>query len=140
MRFLKLKILLASLVAVFAFSGCTPEQAYVANTLVSGNSSSYAGSSYYNKGYRDGCKSRKKGYTIKNRYSWNRSSNYRSGWYAGKRQCRRSYTTKNYYNRGYSDGCYSKRYRGTRKNRGLYRNSNSYYKGWNRGYRNCRRR
>jgi len=154
MRFSKLKMILASLVAVFAFSGCTPqEQALIANSLAGNTGSSYGNSYYYNghnygynrdayyqNGVRDGCKSRQRGYTVKNRYRWNNYSSYRSGWYAGKRQCRKSYDHRNYYNKGYNDGCWSKRYRGIKKNRNLYNNNRKYRNGWKNGYSNCNRR
>jgi hypothetical protein len=149
MRLVKLKMMLASLVAVFAFSGCTQyEQAVIADALVgSGDPYYYDGYNYgynrnalYRYGITDGCNSRKRGYTIKNRYRWNNYASYRNGWYAGYRQCRVHHYSRNYYNRGYNDGCYSKRHRGIRKNRSLFRNNRSYRRGWNKGYRNCRRR
>lgn len=148
MRLLKLKMMLASLIAVFAFSGCTQyEQALVADTIVGNQGSPYYYDGYnygynrntsYQRGVRDGCRS-KRGTWRKDRYAYRHNYSYRNGWNAGYNQCRRHYT-RNYYNRGYNDGCWSKRHRGIRKNRSLFRNNRSYRRGWNRGYRNCRRR
>lgn len=160
MRFSKLYIVIASLVTTLTFTGCSNyEQALITNAVTGNTHSSSYGNPYYYNGYnygnnrdnyyqygvKDGCRTSQRGYTVKNNHKWNNYSSYRSGWYAGKRQCRRNYTnnnsSRNYYNKGYSDGCYSKKYRGTRKNRSLYdRNRGNYRKGWRNGYRECRRR
>ncbi len=156
MKFSKLKIMLASLVAIFAFSGCSNyEQALIANALTgsAGASSSYGNPYHYNGynyghnrnndyriGIRDGCNS-KQGTWRKNSYSYRNNYSYRNGWNAGYNRCRSNNRyTGNYYNRGYNDGCYSRRYRGVRKNRSLYNNNRSYRNGWSNGYRSCRRR
>ena len=155
MRFKKLLIIIASIVATLSFTGCTPYQEGLATGVVVGAAGAsaysdnyrYEGYNYginrndaYRRGVRDGCRSKRQGRTIRNTYQYRNNYSYRSGWRAGYNQCRKSYDTRNYYNRGYNDGCWSKRHPGTRKNRNLYRNNRSYKNGWNRGYRNCHRR
>lgn len=151
MKFLTLRLFIASLFATIVFTGCTAyEQAVVANTLTGGSAYNdsyyYDGYNYgnnrdtsYRNGVEDGCSS-KRGVWRKNIYQYNNNYSYRNGWNAGYNRCRSNYNNynNNYYSQGYSDGCWSRRNPGTRQNTYQYNRNQSYRNGWNNGYSACR--
>jgi len=96
MRFTKVLIIAVAIVGMFSFTSCTSyERGLVTGAVVGGvvgntaanernytNQSSRNSRSYYSRGYRDGCR----GYRQNNRYR--NYSDYRRGWYNGRRECR----------------------------------------------------
>ena len=108
--------------------------------LVIGGTLLYSAPPAYNKGFSDGCQSAKRGVIIRRPALFRNNLNYRNGWFAGKRRCRKVMLNPNKwnYNRGYRDGCSSAR-GNWRKNKAAYRTVVAYRNGWNVGWRTCKK-
>lgn len=94
---------------------------------------------YYQKGYNDGCWTKRHAGARKNQYLYNHHYSYRNGWHKGYNQCKPGPKPGiNYYQKGYNDGCWTKRHAGTRKKQHLYNKFQSYRNGWHKGYNQCK--
>jgi len=102
MKFKRLFVIGAFIVATLSFTGCTPYQEGLATGVVVGavgtaayKDNYYYGGYYYGhnrnnayrQGVRDGCYSRTHRWR-KNRHQYRQNYSYRNGWNAGYRRCR----------------------------------------------------
>ncbi|SHO81093.1 hypothetical protein MNB_SV-15-812 [hydrothermal vent metagenome] len=99
MKFTKLFVVAVAIVSMFSLASCTSYErglvtggiagAVVGNAVA--NNSDTAPRSYksynYKLGMKHGCRTGN-GYYTKNRYKFRNYRDYRSGWYAGRRNCR----------------------------------------------------
>jgi len=90
----------------------------------------------YKTGHIHGCSTAKGNYR-KDNQAYTSNKQYRNGWNAGKRACRRS-NALNSYNIGYNHGCASAR-GNWRKDANAFKIFTNYRRGWRAGNRACRR-
>jgi len=92
---MKIAIIGAMVMAGVSMTGCTDfERGLAAGAAVGVGTTVIANESrtprysrsYYDRGYRDGCRSAR-GRWYKSSYYWRNFRSYRNGWYSGKRRC-----------------------------------------------------